>query len=199
MASLLVTLQLSSEPLPLIVSIGVPTVFTFLTAAVSDWAQRRFFPRYIEQYGHAQREPPIIRTGLGLDDWMVGTWDVMPALRAFTTRLPIAELDAARRVAFVAWSIANVQLVLSPLEASAVAYRVSADQYLAALLKLLPMAALWYVFAPHWLYYSRPELGRLRSDWIGPHRLACAIWVALGAIVVILVGLALLVAKATGR
>jgi hypothetical protein len=127
--------------------------FLLGTAAVlglCEFLQRRFFRAYVATYGTEPRERPWLRFGLGMDDFMVGPWDLVPAWRALRRTIESPRLRSQQRLAVIGLLGGYVWIAVAFLLA------ISLGAGIGAFGVLLGWSLVWVAAGPPaWLMLSR--------------------------------------------
>ena len=101
-----------------VLAVALPTILSVVLAGYAWRTARRFYAAYVTRLGRPERQPPVLRWGLGLDDFMTSPRDVLPALQAL--RLPNQEptLEPTRKLAWRATLLFYLQAPGAFLEAA---------------------------------------------------------------------------------
>jgi hypothetical protein len=141
-----------------VLAVALPALITILAGGWLWSSLRRYFPKLLAAHGPVAKEKPWIRFGLGLDDTVVGTWDLIPAWRSVSRDTGDPSLEPARGRARLATLLFVAQLPGVLIEALAIAGVLGSESATPMLVGL----ASWFVASipaqVEAIWLSRPEI-----------------------------------------
>jgi hypothetical protein len=179
--------------LELIAAAAVPALISLSLGAWASHALGRYFAKFTAARGPVGRNAPRFTFGLGVDDIMVGAWDLIPAWRIVAKPTGDPELERHRRRARLASLIFIAQLPAGFAEAVALSAFLRCDVGFPAVVAFASWGVASLPAQSRAVWLSRREVREFQLLWFRAYGLLAVVVVGTLLIAGVLMAALLLV------